>query len=114
MNKAYKIDFMGFNYKGYNIVYNIYGINEYTVQYCGDEYCFETEKDAESFIDTIQTETKMEYREVLERVDVNNIKEYAKALLVSEELCLDCDPILIEEFWVDKVREFLKNLAKNA
>ena len=53
MNKAYKIDFMGFNYKGYNIVYNLYGINEYTVQYCGNEYCFETEKDAENFIDSI-------------------------------------------------------------
>ena len=53
MDKAYKIDFMGFNYKGYNIVYNMYAINEYTVQYCGDEYCFETEKDAEIFIDSL-------------------------------------------------------------
>ena len=53
MNKAYKIDFMGFNYKGYNIVYNMDGINEYTVQYCGDDFCFETEKDAEMFIDSI-------------------------------------------------------------
>ncbi len=53
MDKAYKIDCMGVDYKGDNIVYNIYGINEYTVHYCGDEYCFETEKDAEIFIDSL-------------------------------------------------------------
>lgn len=53
MDKYKELDFVGFDYKGYNIVYNMYGINEYTVQYCGDEYCFETEKDAEMFIDSI-------------------------------------------------------------
>lgn len=53
MNKYKELDFVGFDYKGYNIVYNMYGINEYTVQYCGDEYCFETEKDAEIFIDSL-------------------------------------------------------------
>ena len=52
MNKAYKF-VMSFDYKGYIIIYNLYGINEYPVQYCGDEYCFETEKDAEMFIDSI-------------------------------------------------------------
>lgn len=56
----------------------------------------------------------MEYSEVLEKVDINNVKEYAKALLESEELCWNCDPILIEEFWTEKVEEFLKYLAENA
>lgn len=53
MNKAYKIDFMSFKYKNYDITFNLYGMNEYTVQYCGDDFCFETEKDAEMFIDSI-------------------------------------------------------------
>lgn len=52
MNKAYKF-VMSFDYKGYIIIYNLYGINEYTVQYCGDDFCFETEKDAEIFIDSL-------------------------------------------------------------
>ena len=56
----------------------------------------------------------MEYREVLEKADINNTKEYAKALLESQELCWNCDPILIEEFWAEKVEEFLKHLAENA
>lgn len=53
MNKAYKINFMNFKYKDYDITFNLYGMNEYTVQYCGDEYCFETEKEAEMFIDSL-------------------------------------------------------------
>lgn len=53
MNKPHKIDFMSFKYKDIDIVYNLYGINEYTVQYCGDDFCFETEKEAEMFIDTL-------------------------------------------------------------
>lgn len=51
--KAYKIDFMSFKYKDYDITFNLYGMNEYTVQYCGDDFCFETEKDAEMFIEDI-------------------------------------------------------------
>ena len=53
MNKAYKIDFMNFKYKDFDIIYNLYNMNEYTVQYCGDDFCFETEKEAEMFIDSL-------------------------------------------------------------
>lgn len=53
MNKTYPIEFMNFKYRNFDITFNLYGINEYTVQYCGDEYCFETEKDAEIFIDSL-------------------------------------------------------------
>ena len=56
----------------------------------------------------------MKYRKVLEKANINNTKEYAKALLESQRLCWDCDPILIEEFWAEKVEEFLKYLAENA
>lgn len=41
-------------YKGYYIEYNIYGKNEYTVQYCGDDLIFNTETEAKQFIDSIQ------------------------------------------------------------
>lgn len=40
-------------YKGYFIEFNLYGRDEYTVQYCGDDYYFQTLKDAEAFIDSI-------------------------------------------------------------
>lgn len=54
MYKEYKeLNFDGYDYKGYNIAYNLYGINEYTVQYCGDDFCFESKKDAKIFIDNI-------------------------------------------------------------
>ena len=53
MNKTYKIDFMSFKYKDYDITFNLYGQNEYTVQYCGDDFFFKTEKEAEKFIDSI-------------------------------------------------------------
>ena len=56
----------------------------------------------------------MKYRKVLEKANINNAKEYAKALLESQRLCWDCDPILIEEFWAEKVEEFLKYLVENA
>ena len=51
MNKAYKIDFMNFKYRNVDIMYNFYGEGEYSVQYCGDDYVFKTEKEAEKFID---------------------------------------------------------------
>ena len=54
----------------------------------------------------------MEWKEILEKADKNNVKDYAKALLDSEKMCWDCDPILIEEFWINKVREFLKTIAE--
>lgn len=41
-------------YKGYYIEFNIYGQEEYTVQYCGDDLFFRTEKEAKDFIDTIE------------------------------------------------------------
>lgn len=40
-------------YKGYNIEYNFYGKNEYTVQYQGDDIWFKSEKEAKDFIDEI-------------------------------------------------------------
>ena len=41
-------------YKGYYIEYNFYGLNEYSVQYCGDDLMFKTKKEAKEFIDSIQ------------------------------------------------------------
>ena len=40
-------------YKGYYIEYNIYGQNEYSVQYCGDDFMINTETEAKKFIDDI-------------------------------------------------------------
>ena len=40
-------------YNGYYIEYNIYGENEYTVQFCGDDVVFETMKQAQAFIDSV-------------------------------------------------------------
>lgn len=42
-----------FKYKGYDIEYNLYGKNEFTVQYCGDDYYFETKDEAEDFVDSL-------------------------------------------------------------
>lgn len=40
-------------YKGYGIDFNIYGSNEYSVQYCGDDFMFKTLEEAKAFIDTL-------------------------------------------------------------
>lgn len=40
-------------YKGYYIEFNIYGSNEYSVQYCGDDLIFKSVTDARAFIDEI-------------------------------------------------------------
>ena len=40
-------------YRGYYICFNFYGREEYTVQYCGDDFIFKTEEDAKAFIDTL-------------------------------------------------------------
>ena len=40
-------------YKGYFIEFNLYGNNEYTVQYCGDDLYFTTEEEAKAFIDEV-------------------------------------------------------------
>jgi hypothetical protein len=44
------------NYKGYAIEYNVYGQGEFTVQYCGDDVMFPTEKEAREFIDECTNE----------------------------------------------------------
>ena len=36
------------------IEFNLYGMDEYTVQYCGDDVIFFTEKEAKDFIDEIR------------------------------------------------------------
>ena len=41
-----------YEYHGRDITYNFYGMNEYTVQYCGDDFMFDTKEEAEKFIDT--------------------------------------------------------------
>ena len=41
-------------YKGYYIEYNFYGLNEYSVQYCGDDIMFKSVKEAKEFIDSIE------------------------------------------------------------
>ena len=38
-------------YKGYYIEYNLYGENEYSVQFCGDEFFFQTMDEAKKFIE---------------------------------------------------------------
>ena len=40
-------------HKGYFISYNFYGRKEYTVQYCGDDIFFRSEKEAQEFINSI-------------------------------------------------------------
>ena len=41
-------------YKGYYIEHNIYGDDEYTVQYCGDDVVFDNEAEARNFIDELE------------------------------------------------------------
>lgn len=40
-------------YKGYGIDFNIYGTDEYSVQYLGDDFLFSTLPEAKQFIDDI-------------------------------------------------------------
>ena len=40
-------------YKGYAIEFNFYGMNEYSVQYCGDDVMFESKDAAKAFIDEV-------------------------------------------------------------
>ncbi len=42
-----------FMYKGYAIDYNFYGMNEFTVEFCGDDHVFKTKEEAEAFIDSL-------------------------------------------------------------
>ena len=41
-------------YKGYYIETNLYGENEITVQYCGDDISFPTIQEAKEFIDELE------------------------------------------------------------
>lgn len=43
-------------YNGYDIDFNIYGQNEYSVQYCGDDVMFKTVDEAKAFIDKVNEE----------------------------------------------------------
>lgn len=43
-------------YKGYQIEYNVYGCNEYTVFFEGDDVWFKEEDEARDFIDRITAE----------------------------------------------------------
>ena len=47
-------------YKGYYIEFNLYGRNEYTVQYRGDDLWFLSENDAKKCIDQICQEGEEE------------------------------------------------------
>ena len=38
-------------YRNREIEYNLYGQEEYSIQYCGDDYMFKTLEEAEDFID---------------------------------------------------------------
>lgn len=40
-------------YKGYGIDFNIYGDDEYSVQYCGDDLIFGSLAEAKEFIDSL-------------------------------------------------------------
>ncbi len=48
------MDENSFEYKGYYVDYNVYGKNEYTVQYDGDDLWFNTPEEAMAFIDSVQ------------------------------------------------------------
>ena len=41
-------------YRGYGIDFNVYGDNEYSVHYCGDDCMFSTLEKAMAFIDEIK------------------------------------------------------------
>lgn len=41
-------------YKGYDISFNIYGRNEVSVQYDGDDIIFNNEEEAKIFIDELE------------------------------------------------------------
>lgn len=40
-------------YRDFYIEYNFYGMNEYTVQYEGDDIIFDTKEKAKEFIDSL-------------------------------------------------------------
>lgn len=44
-------EFEPIEYRGIGIDYNFYGQEEYSIQYCGDDYMFKTLEEAKDFID---------------------------------------------------------------
>lgn len=46
-------------YKDYTIEFNIYGKNEYTVYFDGDDIWFDSEAEAKEFIDSVQQEVRL-------------------------------------------------------
>ncbi len=44
---------MYFEYNGFYIEYDFYGQKEYSVQFCGDDFLFNTKEDAMKFCDNI-------------------------------------------------------------
>ena len=48
-------------YKSMMIDFNFYGTNEFSVQFCGDDFIFKTEEEAKSFIDDIEKEASHVY-----------------------------------------------------
>lgn len=51
MSKNYTVEY----YKGYGIDYNIYGMNEYSFQYCGDDIFARSLEEAKQKIDNLET-----------------------------------------------------------
>ena len=53
-------------------------------------------------------------REVMESINMDDTNKYSVALLALFNWCDECDPILIDEVWVDEVLDFLNYLASKA
>jgi len=47
------MDKKSYVYKEFVVEYNIYGENEYTVQFDGDDFWFKTPEEANAFIDSV-------------------------------------------------------------
>ena len=41
-------------HNGYYIEFNFYGLKEYSVQFAGDDYMFNTKEEAKQFIDSLK------------------------------------------------------------
>lgn len=53
LSESFEPGYTVLTYKDYGIDYNIYGGNEYSVQYSGDDYIFNTLEEAKAFINSI-------------------------------------------------------------
>lgn len=77
------------SYKGFDIEYDLYGNNEYSVQYQGDDIIFKTEEAAKQFIDTIAEEDDISDEDFLEAFGKALVEKKCK-----EELELTEGPII--------------------